>query len=198
MPNWVYTTIIVEGGDKEKLKEIGEKGLARYYKPMPQELENTTSPVRVGENMSQEKYNELVVKYGHADWYSWCNANWDTKWGCCNSDLSDDTLTFETAWSPLSPELIEMFKEDFPNFRYEWEEEQGFGAIMEYSDGDLIVLEEWDIPNTEYHYVEESGEEIIELKEDHKKAEKGFYSEYYFETLLGNTLEEAINTLKTN
>lgn len=42
--------------------------------PMPKELEGTTSP-------SKEGNVDLIDKYGHDNWYDWCNNKWGTKWG---------------------------------------------------------------------------------------------------------------------
>jgi hypothetical protein len=79
--------------------------------PIPEELENTTSPAIIktqaeidvswadfnsrkekgeplpydnkpfGLGITQEKSDELICKYGFNNWYDWKNANWGTKWG---------------------------------------------------------------------------------------------------------------------
>jgi Ferredoxin-like domain in Api92-like protein len=78
--------------------------------PVPEELNNTTSPARIqtkaeidalwedynlrkrmGENLpyerpfglgiTQEESDELIRKHGFNNWYDWKLANWGTKWG---------------------------------------------------------------------------------------------------------------------
>ena len=197
MPNYVYSTIIVHSDKNiEKLKEIVKVGLARYYKPMPTELEETTAPIRIGDTVTQEVYDELKEKYGHADWYNWANANWGTKWGCSKNDLEDTTYSFTTAWSPLNVELIEMFAKDFPNFTYEWEEEQGFGINAECEDGEIMIVDEWDIPNIEEIY-DENDEElgIYFLSEEHRGRKVGYYDSWSLDKFLGDTKEEALENV---
>ena len=153
MPNWVYSTIAVSGKltdtQKEILEKISNEGLCKYYLPMPEEL-NITSGGKVNtlrkilgsedgvmpEDLTEYTPNEIEEArqsfrnerlYGAKDWYDWCIDNYGTKWGDCDIDVKDTVITFETAWSPLRQEIIKKFAKDFPNFSYEWEEEQGFG-----------------------------------------------------------------------
>ena len=62
MPNHCYAQITVEKKYEKKLAEIAKVGLCRYYRPMPEELEQTTSPTRVvseKEYAKQMKLNEI-------------------------------------------------------------------------------------------------------------------------------------------
>ena len=59
MPNHVYNSISVEEEYAEKLAEIAKVGLCRYYKPMPDDLQGTTSPQRIPETISQQQYDIL-------------------------------------------------------------------------------------------------------------------------------------------
>jgi len=197
MPNYVNSTIVVHNDNNiEKLKEIVKVGLARYYKPMPIELEGTTAPPRIGDTVTQKIYDELIKKYGHADWYNWANANWGTKWGCSDNHLEDTIYSFTTAWSPLDEELIEMFAKDFPNFTYEWEEEQGFGVVIECENGELTLVEEYDIPVLEEVYDGDEDLDIYHLQEEHRGKKVGFYDEWNLENYLGDTLEKALKQIK--
>jgi len=58
--------------------------------PMPKELEGTKSP-------SGSSNVDLIDKYGHDNWYDWCNANWGTKWGdySISSDGIEHVKTYE-------------------------------------------------------------------------------------------------------
>ena len=71
-------------------------------KPMPKELEGTTSPT------PEDKVQPVVD--GHDNWYSWRVDNWGTKWdidpteGLEFTDHGDGTAQisgwFESAWAP--------------------------------------------------------------------------------------------------
>lgn len=111
-----------------------------------------------GEKKGDTKYN----------WYNFNNREWGTKWDIGNPDKNtwretnihehSDTevsYTFQTAWSP--PEYaIEKLSAQYPDLEIEleWEEEQGFGAIWIYQDGEYSIEKEWDIPNSHADYVE--------------------------------------------
>ena len=92
------------------------------------------------------------------DWYSWNIRNWGCKWdvGIADDnhfvDTSMDELkdggvqyNFDTAWSPPS-EAIEKLSTQHPNvtFRLYYEEEQGWGGEIEYTNGDGKVILEYD------------------------------------------------------
>lgn len=86
MPNHCNNTLGITGPTKdveEFIELVTNKGpdkdeneyeLFKNLLPMPKELEGTTSP-------SKEGNVDLIDKYGHDNWYDWCNANWGTKWG---------------------------------------------------------------------------------------------------------------------
>ena len=59
--------------------------------PCPEELKNVKANFLSPEEDDDEgKAKALNVKlYGHADWYSWCNDNWGTKWGDYEGRLTD-------------------------------------------------------------------------------------------------------------
>ena len=62
-----------------------------------------------------EAYNNLKT-YGHRDWYSWCLANWNTKWNALDVEYYEyaNEIRFQTAWS--APVLvIEKISELFPD-----------------------------------------------------------------------------------
>lgn len=121
----------IQGDDRQHIKLTN-------LMPMPTVLEGTTSPapltnepnigwitkLKSGE-MTQEWYNKLVTEQinaydkaqkalaetGYTDWYAWANNVWGTKWGDCETYLSEPAPfgpdfsyiggNFETAWSPF-------------------------------------------------------------------------------------------------
>ena len=116
MPNWVINKISVEDKYAEKLEEISKVGIARYYKPIPEELVNTTAPQRIPETISAEHSNYLKSKYGFDNWYYWCVKNWGTKWGCRENEFTNNEYWYHTAWAPLCRDLIERLAIDIPCF----------------------------------------------------------------------------------
>lgn len=197
MPNYVYSTISVEEQYEPKLKEIIEAGgLCRYYKPEPLELTETTAPVRITETVTQEVIDKRIKDYGHADWYSWRGEHWGTKWGDVSHEYDEGQVNFESAWSPISFDLIEMLMEDIPSFSYFWEEEQGYGAEYEVVDGSVLSHSSYDVPNWE----ETDNDEVYYLNEDDyqmsgMKFKRGYYANEMLTEFLGDTLEDAIKKL---
>jgi len=103
MPNWCNNTISLTG-PKEKITAIYNKAkednaLLQQLKPMPKELEGTTSPAP-----KEGKVQPLVD--GFDNWYDWRVENWGTKWDVDADylELSDDGTTitgwFDSAWAP--------------------------------------------------------------------------------------------------
>lgn len=173
MPNHVYSTLSVYDPteeQREKLQEISKVGICQYYKPRPKDQDE--------------------------NWYEWNIENWGTKWGDYDTELEYDNYDFTTAWSPISDEIIQMFANDFPNFEYIWEEEQGFGMLFEYKNGKILTTKQWDLPKWE----ETENDKISFLSEDYENAfdyfEKGYYREYGLFEYLGKTFEEACKNLK--
>jgi len=169
MPNHVYANITLHNPTEEqieKLEQIDKVGICQYYKPRPKDQDE--------------------------NWYQWNIENWHTKWGDYDTELHDETIyDFVTAWSPINDEIIAMFANDFPNFEYTWEEEQGFGKYYEYQDHQVVKSKEWDLPEWEAT----DHDEITFLSQDHDTAfdffEKGYYREHGLFEYLGETLEEA-------
>ena len=103
MPNWCNNTITLTG-PKEKITAIYNKAkednaLLQQLKPMPTELEGTTSPA------PKEGEPQPLVD-GFDNWYDWRVENWGTKWDVDMDglELSDDGTTitgwFDSAWAP--------------------------------------------------------------------------------------------------
>ena len=168
MPNHVYTRIAISNPTK-KQKEILKKiekagGLCRHYKPMPKDNPNS---------------------------YEWCCENWGTKWGCYELEIGDNLISFTSAWSPIGDNIIRMFAKDFPSFHYEYEEESGWGAELDYEDGECVMQWEYDCPEWEEE-IEHKECYLTKLIYEHPNFENGvgYYLEWGHE-YCGKTLEEA-------
>jgi len=113
MPNWCNNSISIQGGSNtirtlwEEANKEGS-GLLNAMKPMPKELEGTTSPTPQ-EGQAGYKGPQPTVD-GFDNWYDWRVQNWGTKWdidpkeGLEFTDNGDGTAQisgwFESAWAP--------------------------------------------------------------------------------------------------
>jgi hypothetical protein len=63
------------------------------------------------------------------DWYTWCNANWGTKWNAYDYyKKAENSLTFCTAWSDVE-RLIKKLSQKFPGVIFEYSYfDEDFGA----------------------------------------------------------------------
>ena len=114
MPNWCDNQITITGPNSviDKIEEIVKTedthentGLLNFFKPMPKELEGTTSP-----SSSAKKPQPMVE--GFDNWYDWRVENWGTKWELCefygvdrqhlNDSLDESIISFgfSSAWAP--------------------------------------------------------------------------------------------------
>lgn len=139
MPNWCDYAITIKG-DRDTIKKVHEKfsvpadeqeeswdsmkeyDLTRIL-PVPEELQITAGFISEDSPEYPEwkaKQEANKAKYGYADWYWWCVANWGTKWppSIANYDVeyNDDTgwinVSGQSAWSApdgLVRNLTEMF-----------------------------------------------------------------------------------------
>lgn len=228
MPNWCYSTLemTIKSSDLKNLERVKENGgICATYAPMPEELKEGQSPVKIvtkkeyeaqkifnaeisddeewrkKKGITQKMHDELVEKHGCADWYTWQNRHWGVKWGdrireIEHKDIGNGlcvvTMRWETPWGPFHFEILEDFinhfrvtgVEDVPNTTFEWEEEQGYGAMYEWGSGLLECTKTWDLPewgDVEYEG-SKSGAFFVELKEDYENGfdtyPKGFYEMY--------------------
>ena len=128
MPNWCQNQIDITGS-KEDIKKFIELVTDKFdfnrIIPMPEELEDFTSPVKIvsdkefikqekeykewlntpedkrspffSRGMTQEMSNRFKREYGADNWYNWSVENWGVKWN--SSDVSfdggEDWLRFE-------------------------------------------------------------------------------------------------------
>lgn len=224
MPNWVYNNISVEEKYAEKLQEIVKNGgICETYRPIPRILkESTQSPTKIvsveeyiesRERNKTAKYKTFPITqelsdtykklYGYDNWYDWSNINWGTKWGECHPDCDGAVYSYSTAWSPLSFELLKELAKDIPNFRYDWEEEQGQGEIWNCYNGEFTLELEYGIPEFELVLEGDRGHgDITYLTEDYENPEgkykQGYYAYYDLNNYLGDTLEEAKAELKNS
>ena len=203
----------------KKIEKVGS--ICEYYIPRDKEILETRSPESIvsqkeydeiqtknkkkekehkeGEHLffdrsiTQEMSDNLIKKYGTNNWYDWSNENWGTKWGDCSLevDTKQGTMRFESAWSPISNKIMDMFIQDFPNIHYHFMEEQEWGGEYDFEDGEMIRSLDYDYPNWE-DGVDYKDCHITKLLDDHPNYDSG--AGYYLEwgqEYCGETLQEA-------
>lgn len=137
MPNWCDNTLVITG-PKDVIAEIAATKLSlEAIHPCPPELRNTQAPPKTPQIGAANK-----AKYGHADWYSWCVANWGTKWdpGPMEFTFSDDTTIeafFTSAWGPPVEGMKYLFEKykDRGNFRLRLEYFELGAGFVGFSEG---------------------------------------------------------------
>jgi hypothetical protein len=144
MPNWVSTTLTVRGSEEEikRFKDgIKDSRILESYVPCPTELHETVAG-SVGTDKAEEHRKQQesnIAKYGHKDWYDWAYDNWGTKWGDCDTEISEPMAfsdgswevqaRYMTAWGPADAGFLKV-SAMFPTllFTFDYDEEAGFFA----------------------------------------------------------------------
>jgi len=203
MPNHTYNIISVEEKYADKLKEIAEVGLCRYYFPMPEELDGSKSGSEsIKPEWQKKSSEELKEKYGADNWYDWCIYNWGTKWGCYDSQIDDGVYDFVTAWCPPNDRVFEALAKDIPDFVFTFEEETGWGGEYQYQDGKVLESMVYDSPN--FYDVDWDARiparKLYQLKKPYTNSEgtfpAGFYAYASLQEYYGSDISEAIKSYK--
>ena len=200
MPNWVKTELKFSGKQEDieaLLKTVitvedGERVFdfrkvipyPKYwecpvkYLVLPNEIEVDDRNKRFGESGLYAKDFRINVKeeYPYLDWYTWQCDNWGTKWNAGPTDITENTVSFSTAWSfarPVIEKLSKMFPSVEISYRYADEDfgnNYGSGFIIngelscdELDDFNAIgmAIELWgvedcyEVVNGEWRYIEE-------------------------------------------
>lgn len=58
-----------------------------------------------------ERCVENVKEFGTMNWYEWSIANWGTKWNASDTNIDGTEMTFDTAWDPAIPAVLEMSRQ---------------------------------------------------------------------------------------
>jgi len=178
MPNWCFNTLSVDGDASSiaKFREwLNDEPLTlQKIKPMPAELEDTTSPTPKGQ---EEKAAMLTEKYGASDWYTWHINNWGTKWDIeaneeeGSSDETNIMFWFDSAWAPPTNAIAELGKL-FPNLslRLNYREDGcQFAGVMTVN-GDEVFDDYYDANKDEEAYrafmLEEYDEDPLAEQEE--------------------------------
>jgi hypothetical protein len=77
--------------------------------------QKTDKPFRIG--ITKEYSNYLIAKFGADNWYNWQCSNWGTKWNANDVFISDNVISFNTAWSAPVPIFVAL-SEKFPEVEF--------------------------------------------------------------------------------
>ena len=135
MPNWCNNSIELYHDDPEMIKRaeaaFRDGRLLDEFIPLPAELKETTAPVREVTATTEQ----LMEKYGAADWYSWCVNNWGTKWDIspydCESDEHNLTGSFDSPWGPPIQAYEQLQELGFSVRAYYCEPGMGFAGVFD-------------------------------------------------------------------
>ena len=183
MPNWVYNNLTIEGSEEEiaKVKAQLGKPIQKRYADSDEEVTNYSNPIISFWNIiapPDDKLDEYFGTHGYANgekqgqteynWYNFNNTKWGTKWDIAVADeekYSDTSLEeehatvlryrFNTAWSPPLP-AIEELSLQYPKLEItlEYEEEQGWGGEILWTEEGSSIVREYDIPNSHKDYAD--------------------------------------------
>ena len=142
MPNWCDNSLTVEGDEKE-LERFYEH--AKGYGLTWESDEQIPKDEKYHSLLDFSKFvrptdTELLRPYGSQEdsyGYDWCNENWGTKWNACDAisnwdenrygigadgiDKSYIGYSFNTAWSPMSEQLLRNMEQMFPNLKFSYQ-----------------------------------------------------------------------------
>lgn len=159
MPNWVFNNLKIEG-EERVISELRDK-LSRPIPPHKGE-ESVAAPISFWNIICppEDKWGEYFETHGWGpdgrtgdtsmNWYNFNNREWGTKWDACNPDFSQPNPTtllysFDTAWCPPA-RAFEHLSEQYPQLTIsiEWQEEQGFGATLVFTNGEATEVDGYD------------------------------------------------------
>lgn len=185
MPNWVYNALYCHGSesDLDTLAEFFTMNVEVHsWNPqlgtddliienVPFTYMAMRNPFEPPYNVSHEEYHSVN---GYSDgkksgdtagnWYNWNNVHWGVKWdakvNCVQRYEEILSYHFESPWGPPGFEMLIDMSKKFPKiaFTHYYEEEQGWGAEIEFQNGNTSDFREWDIPVSHADYVDQDKE----------------------------------------
>ena len=114
MGEWGMRYILLNAKHKIAWSDSDYEFAQTMEKRKAENEENFNSMIDLG-----QKYLTNIAKYGCKDWYDWHNKYWNTKWNSADTEVNDNVVTFDTAWSFPHP-VIEKLSEMFPDVVFEF------------------------------------------------------------------------------
>lgn len=165
MPNWCMNELQIRGPEIDvlsfmnKLKSVKEDEISIFAAliPMPKEYSLESANFEKDQDKWSDNEKLCFEKYGHKDWYSWCNAYWGVKWDASDvyvlnesySKETNITLAYSTPWGPGSEQLAEALCE-YKNLSFHlYYEESGmcFHGAVTIVEGEVVYEEQAEMNN---------------------------------------------------
>ena len=123
--------------------------------------------VKLQTPVTPEEQFELLEKYGCLDWYACGIQNWGTKWDVDNIPWyvapGSISVSFDTAWSPPTPVVIELSRR-YPKVSVRHAYSEGgcnFAGVDVYENGGVLHSEDI-TPSAHCKFNEETDEDITD------------------------------------
>ncbi len=168
-------------GSKEDIQKVKAQLNAPYERTIDDETRKYSNPIIAFWNICrppEDKMEEYEGVSGYEggerkgeteyNWYVFNNREWGTKWDIgmsdgnkyCETSLDHEdetslTYRFSTAWSPPLP-VIETLSKQYPKLEMtlEYEEEQGWGGEVLFTEEGSSVIREYEAPNSHQDFVD--------------------------------------------
>jgi hypothetical protein len=190
MPNWVTNGVVITGNAKDIA--LVKEQLARPTQRQHIDWKSNEITTATSESLFQfwniiaptnldeyhDKPNESQDLNNPNHWYAWNISNWGVKWDASDVYFAEEsetpeslTYTFSTPWGVPVPALVRL-SEQYPELEIEneWEEEQGYGGTLVFSNGEVEETDSYDYKcwecdekfqsRDEAKFDEESGEHL--------------------------------------
>ncbi len=161
MPNWVFNSLVIEG-EASKIAEVK----AQLAQPFEEKHYNFIDGTHKTEIRNEPlsfwniiKPTDLEAYYDAKDkpqtsedhWYNWNIRNWGVKWDASDVYFVEESeeptslcYNFSTPWGVPNEAMLTL-SEQYPTltFELEFEEEQGWGGTIVYTNGCEETTEEY-------------------------------------------------------
>jgi hypothetical protein len=162
MPNWVFNSLVIEA-EPQVISKIKAQVSAPYEcehldwqtnQPVKQMCEqpfsfwNIIKPTNLDAYHDKPGVKQDISQPDH--WYNWNIRNWGVKWEAKEvyeneSDESMLSYNFDTPWGVAENVMLELSRQ-YPTAKLslEFEEEQGWGGEIVFTNGESEVIEEYE------------------------------------------------------
>jgi hypothetical protein len=164
MPNWVFNKLEIRG-DEQTLDR-----LSRTVQSVPADTEQH----------SPFSFQQIIARPAdqEEDWYNWNIQNWGVKWDASDVETMREpgklSYRLSTPWSAPFP-VLKSLSEQFASvcITHTYEEEQGWGGVMEFNNGVHTEKDSWDIPDSHAEIIRRGGDCYCE--------DEAYYNDCYSE-----------------
>ena len=174
MPNWCNNIVTIEHKNKTAIDRVEKafvKGeLCNEFLPIPEELNNTSSP-------NNKNGDEMKNKYNYRDWYEFQVNEWGTKWDVGGELSSFEReskkkieLTFDSAWSPPVGLYNKLTEEGYNVMAYYYEPGVGYAGVY----SSELGSQDYSLPQTAKeveNYVPEELDEMFNISASMQEQE---------------------------